>query len=100
MMLFSLVTLRHAQIDLRGALFAAASGAIASGLGYVVWYTALGGLTAVRASLVQFAVPVLTATGGVLFLAETISPRLILSGVLVIGGLTLALPNQGKSQQT
>jgi len=92
--LFSLLTIGHAHLDPRGALFAAASGAIASGLGYIVWYTALGGLTAVRASLVQFAVPVLTATGGVLFLGETISARLILAGALVIGGLVVALPGR------
>jgi drug/metabolite transporter (DMT)-like permease len=93
-MLFSAATFWRAHVDLRGALLAVTSGAIASGLGYVFWYTALRGLTAFRASIVQFAAPVLTATGGVIFLGETISTRLLVSGALVIGGLVLALPNR------
>jgi len=68
-----------------------ASGAIASGLGYVVWYAALRGLTAVSASVVQLAVPLIASGGGVLLLSETVTLRLVLSTVLVLGGITMAI---------
>jgi drug/metabolite transporter (DMT)-like permease len=79
------------RTDLRGAVLAAASGGITSGLGYVVWYAALTGLGPVRAAIVQIATPVITAVTGVLLLGEAISPRLIGAGVLILGGITLAL---------
>jgi len=56
-----------------------------------VWYSALRGLTATRAALVQLLVPVITVTGGVVFLREPISPRVVLSAAIVIGGIALAL---------
>lgn len=74
-----------------GVLLALGAGAITSGLGYVVWYTALRHLTAMRAAIVQLMVPVLAGAGGVLFLGETISLRLIVSAVIVLGGIALAL---------
>jgi drug/metabolite transporter (DMT)-like permease len=64
---------------------------VASGLGYVIWYEALRGLTSTRAAVVQLLVPILAAFGGVLFLAEAVSSRLLLSGVLVLGGISVAL---------
>jgi drug/metabolite transporter (DMT)-like permease len=79
----------------RGALLAALSGGVASGLFYAVWYEALRGLTAARAALVQLAVPVLAALGGVLLLGERLGPRLLLAGGLVLGGIALAV--QGAS---
>lgn len=75
----------------RGALLAVVSGAVTSGLGYVIWYRALRGLSGVTASLVQLATPVLTALGGVLFLAEPLSARLAISAALVLGGIALAV---------
>jgi drug/metabolite transporter (DMT)-like permease len=75
----------------RGAVLAVASGAVASGLGYVVWYAALRGLTATRAALVQTGTPIITAAGGVVFLAERISPRLIISAALILGGIGLVV---------
>jgi drug/metabolite transporter (DMT)-like permease len=87
----SLATLPSLHIESRGVALAIASGALASGLGYVIWYEALRGLTSTRAAVVQLLVPVLAAIGGVLFLAEAISSRLVLSGVLVLGGIGLAL---------
>lgn len=87
----SLVTLPSFHIERQGIALAIASGALASGLGYVVWYEALRGLTSTRAAVVQLLVPILAAMGGVLFLAEAISSRLVLAGVLVLGGIGLAL---------
>ncbi|MDQ3817505.1 MAG: DMT family transporter, partial [Acidobacteriota bacterium] len=74
-----------------GIVFAVLSGALTSGLGYVIWYAALKGLTATRAAMVQLAVPVLAAAGGVIILSERISLRLLLSAVMVLGGVGLAL---------
>jgi drug/metabolite transporter (DMT)-like permease len=78
-----------------GVLLAAISGAVTSGLGYVVWYMALRKLAATPAAIVQLAVPVLAAVGGVLFLAEAPSVRLAVSGVLILGGVALALTSGG-----
>lgn len=82
-----------------GVLLALASGAIASGLGYVVWFAALRGLTAARAATVQLSVPVIAALGGVLFLSEEITLRLILASVATLGGVMIVLlqrrPKQG-----
>ncbi len=74
-----------------GALLAVISGAVTSGLGYALWYQALRGLSATRAAVVQLSVPVLAALGGVLFLAEIVSARLIIASGLVLGGVAAAL---------
>ena len=64
-----------------------ASGAVASGLGYAVWYTALPRLTATRAATIQLAVPVLAALAGVALLGEPVSVRLVTAAVMVLGGV-------------
>jgi len=75
----------------RGVLLAVVSGAVTSGLGYVVWYAALAGLTATRAATVQLAVPVLTAFGGVALLGEPVTLRLVVASALILGGVLLAI---------
>jgi len=82
---------QHAHVSVVGAALAAASGALASGVGYVVWYAALRGLTAARSAAVQLAVPVIAAAGGVVFLSERITLRLLASSVLILGGIALAV---------
>lgn len=77
-----------------GLVLAATSGAVTSGLGYVVWYAALRGLTSARAAIVQLAVPVLAALGGVLILGEPITLRLALCGATILGGIALALAHR------
>jgi drug/metabolite transporter (DMT)-like permease len=74
----------------RGLALALASGALASGLGYVAWYAALPGLSVVRAAVLQLGVPVLAAGLGLL-LGEAITPRLVLASMLVLGGIALTL---------
>jgi drug/metabolite transporter (DMT)-like permease len=74
-----------------GVNLALASGAITSGLGYVIWYHALPGLTATRAATVQLCVPVLAAFGGLMLSAEAITAPLIVSSVLVLGGVGMAV---------
>jgi drug/metabolite transporter (DMT)-like permease len=96
----SVVLFRNLHLTAEGALLAVLSGALASALGYVVWYAALRGLTAMRAATVQLAVPVLAATGGVLFLSEQVSLRLLLSAVVILGGVGLALAGRQVSVQT
>ena len=75
----------------RGALLAAASGALTSGLGYVAWYAALRHHTATSAAVVQLAVPVLAALGGVALLGERPTARLFAAAVLTLGGVALAV---------
>lgn len=77
--------------DARGIALAAASGALASGLGYVAWYAALRGLAATTAALVQLAVPVLAALAGVALLGEPLTLRLATSAGAILGGIGLAL---------
>jgi drug/metabolite transporter (DMT)-like permease len=87
----SLATLSGIDVTPRGAALAAASGAAASGLGYVVWYAALPGLTATRASIVQLAVPVLAAAAGTALLAEAITLRFVTASAVILGGVALAV---------
>jgi drug/metabolite transporter (DMT)-like permease len=93
-----LFALQGRHIEPRGALLACASGMLASGVGYVVWYAALRGLPATRAAIVQLLVPVLAALAGVIFLGESLSLRLMLSGAVIFLGVGLALlgPRTGK----
>jgi drug/metabolite transporter (DMT)-like permease len=80
-----------AHIDRAGAGYAVLSGAIASALGYVIWYTALPGLKAASAATVQLSVPVLAATGGVLLLGEPLTLRFLLASIAVLGGIALVV---------
>lgn len=77
--------------DSAGFALALASGALASGLGYVVWYTALRGLSATRAAVSQLCVPPLAAFGGVLLLGEVLSARLLMASIAVLGGVALVI---------
>jgi drug/metabolite transporter (DMT)-like permease len=89
--LLSATTLGAAKISLEGAVLAVISGAVTSGLVYAVWYTALPGLSATRAAIVQLAVPVLAVAGGVVVLSEVLTARLAVAGCLVLGGVALAV---------
>jgi drug/metabolite transporter (DMT)-like permease len=94
----SLVFLRTTQLDLRGIVFAVLSGALASGMGYAIWYAALRGLTATRAAVVQLSVPVIAALGGVVILGERITLRLAISAVAVLGGIALFVLERQQSK--
>ncbi|WP_236214188.1 EamA family transporter [Metapseudomonas otitidis] len=74
-----------------GLAYALLSGALTSGIGYAIWYSALPGLGALQAASVQLSVPVLAALGGALLLGEAISLRLALVSVAVLGGIALVL---------
>ncbi|MCB1907531.1 MAG: DMT family transporter [Rhodocyclaceae bacterium] len=77
--------------DWPGVAYALASGALASGLGYAIWYTALRGLTATSAATVQLSVPVLAALGGIVFLGEPVTMRFALASAAVLGGIALVI---------
>jgi drug/metabolite transporter (DMT)-like permease len=90
-LIVSLVALSSAHWETAGILLALTSGIVTSGLGYILWYKALGGLTTTQASVVQLLVPVLAALGGVAFLSELLSLRLIIASGLILGGVALAV---------
>lgn len=87
----SAATLATAAVAPAGVLYAVLSGAIASGVGYAIWYTALPGLPATRAATIQLAVPALAALGGVALLGEPLSFRLVGAAAAILGGVGLAV---------
>ena len=89
--LLSAIALAEIKLSGKGMVLALSSGAITSGLGYTIWYMALRGLSNVEASVVQLFVPALAALGGVLFLSETLTTRLLLSSLIILGGILLTI---------
>jgi drug/metabolite transporter (DMT)-like permease len=87
----SLLFIGKFHSSLTGLLLAMVSGAVTSGFGYVIWYSALRGLTATRAATVQLSVPAIAAFGGVLLLSEQITLRLVLASVATLGGVWIVL---------
>ncbi|HVA55189.1 MAG TPA: DMT family transporter [Gammaproteobacteria bacterium] len=87
----SAVMFKGMGMDAAGIGYAVASGAVASGLGYAIWYTVLPALKATRAASVQLSVPVLAALGGVLLLGEHLSLRLVLASIAILGGIALVI---------
>ena len=73
----------------RGLLLAIASGALASGAGYAVWYAVISHLRVSQAAVVQLSVPVIAAVGGLLFAAEPITSRFVIASLLVLGGIAI-----------
>ena len=90
-LVLSLVMMACARIDMAGMGYAIASGAIASGMGYAVWYMALPLLRATTAATVQLSVPVIAAIGGVLLLSEPLTLRLVLAGFAILGGIAIVI---------
>lgn len=90
-LLLSLALVAHSQPDPLGLCYALLSGALTSGLGYAVWYSALRGLGSLQAATVQLSVPILAALAGALLLGEALSLRLALAAVAVLGGIALVL---------
>jgi len=82
---------RTLRLDAPGVALAAASGVVASGLGYAAWYAALRVLPATLAAIVQLSVPVLAAAGGALLLGEAVTPRLVIASLVVLSGIGLAV---------
>ena len=89
--LVSVILWPKMQLDSLGVTYAVISGAITSGLGYVIWYAALADLKSASAATVQLSVPVLAATGGILLLGEPITLRYMIASVAVLGGIFLVV---------
>ena len=87
----SLLMLKESSLDTVGFWYAVSSGALASGIGYAIWYTALPSLKAANAATVQLSVPVIAALGAVVILGEPITPRLVLASAAILGGIALII---------
>ena len=93
-LLLAQFVMSHIRLDAAGAAYAVASGAVTSGLGYILWYAALKQLNVTRAATVQLSVPVLAALGGTLFLDEPLTVLLVAASALVLAGVSLAILNK------
>jgi drug/metabolite transporter (DMT)-like permease len=83
--------IQQTHFSTNGILYAVLSGAIASGIGYAVWYAALKFHTATRAAVLQLSVPIIAAIGGILLLSESVSMRLLISAILILGGISAVI---------
>jgi len=88
------------SLDSAGLWCAVSSGALASGIGYAIWYTALPALTSTSAATVQLGVPVIAALGGIVFLGEPITLRLALASMAILGGIALVILEKQPSAGT
>ncbi|MFC3110127.1 DMT family transporter [Undibacterium arcticum] len=95
-LVLSLIFVANAYADAAGVALAISSGALTSGIGYVIWYAALRKLSAMRAATVQLSVPLIAAFGGVVFLSETITPRLAAASAAILGGIALVLTSRSQ----
>lgn len=86
-----IVVINKAHTSPAGILLAIISGGLASGIGYAIWYRALGSLTSMQAAVVQLLVPVIAALGGILFVSEMVTMRLIISAIMILGGILLVV---------
>ncbi len=86
------------SLDAWGMINAIASGALASGVGYAIWYSVLPSLKSVQAASVQLSVPVIAALGGILFLGETVGLRLVIASVAILGGIALVIRDKNPSK--
>jgi drug/metabolite transporter (DMT)-like permease len=93
----SIILFPWMRLDRAGIVYAVISGAIASGAGYVIWYTALSGLKAASAATVQLSVPVLAATGGILLLGEPLTSRFLFASIAILGGIALVVIEQRRA---
>jgi drug/metabolite transporter (DMT)-like permease len=89
--LLAVFTLQNMAYSSEGIVLALISGAITSGVGYTIWYIALGGLSSTQAAVIQLSVPVIAAIGGVIFVSETITIRLVISATIVLSGILMVV---------
>ncbi len=97
-LLLSLVTMGSVHAQRSGVLLALASGALASGLGYSIWYMALRSLLPSSAAAIQLTVPALAGAGAVLFLDEPLTLRLALSSLVILGGVALVIAGKRREK--
>lgn len=96
-LVLSAVMIPRVSLDASGIGYAAASGALASGLGYSIWYTALKGLRATEAATVQLSVPVIAAAGGIALLGEPVTMRLLIASAAILGGIAWVISDRQRA---
>jgi drug/metabolite transporter (DMT)-like permease len=89
--MLSVLMFTRASLDSAGMIYAILSGALTSGVGYALWYTALPHLRATSAATIQLSVPVIAAAGGIIFLAEPITLRFFISSIAILGGVAMVV---------
>lgn len=89
--LLAIFTMPNINYSSQGIILALLSGAITSGVGYTIWYIALRSLSSIQAAVLQLSVSIIAAIGGVIFLSETITSRLVISAVIVLGGILMVI---------
>ncbi len=77
--------------DTAGIGYALASGAVASGMGYALWYTVLPTLKSSNAASIQLSVPVIAALGGIVLLGEALTMRFVVASFAILGGIALVI---------
>lgn len=87
----TVATFNNTNYSSEGILLAVVSGGITSGIGYTIWYIALGGLSSTQAAVLQLSVPVIATFGGVIFVSEVITFRLTISAIMVLGGILMVV---------
>lgn len=97
-LLLILLSFKNIHLSQSGFVLALVSGAVTSALGYILWYMALGGLTATLAAVVQLSVPVIAALGGIIFVSEQLTLRFILSTLLILGGIFIVIMGRRASK--
>ncbi|MDQ6977410.1 MAG: DMT family transporter [Ghiorsea sp.] len=95
--LLMLFSFEYTNLNAQGLLYAVLSGAIASGVGYTIWYMALEKLQTIHAAVVQLLVPVLAALGGVMLLNETITMQFIIASIIILTGVLLVVLQRNKT---
>ena len=89
--LIAISTISNTNFTSEGVLLAVLSGSVTSGIGYTIWYIALGGLSSIQAAVLQLSVPIIAAIGGVVFVSEAITLRLTISAAMVLGGILIVV---------
>lgn len=97
--LLAISTIDNINYSSEGIVLALLPGGITSGIGYTLWYIALGGLSSTQAAVLQLSVPVIAALGGIIFVSETITFRLTISATMVLGGILIVVLGKYYSSQ-
>lgn len=86
------------DISMTGIILSVASGAIASGIGYSIWYMAMPLLKTTQSAVVQLCVPVLAALFGMIFLSEKLTLDFIVASVVILGAVLVFILNKGQAR--
>ena len=97
LLLLGLFSIGQFELSTQGIMLAVLSGAIASGLGYTLWYSVLTHLSATQAGVLQLLVPVIAALGGILFVSEPLTLRFVVASLLILGGIYLVIQARTKT---